>query len=226
MVLKDGEVMSKSRGNIVDPDEIIAKYGADTMRLFILFAAPPETELEWEERGTEGAYRFLTRVWRIQENLKDKADPALVRLMHKAVKKVTDDISEFKFNTAIAGMMELVNAIYQYGADREVYSSLILMLSPIAPHFCEEIWQSLGNKESVLKAGWPKFDPKMLVEENITIVIQVNGKVRSKVEVPNDISDGELKELALSDEKVRQWLEGKPVKNIVVVPGRLVSIVA
>jgi len=226
MVLKDGEVMSKSRGNIVDPDEIIAKYGADTMRLFILFAAPPETELEWEERGTEGAYRFLARVWRIQENLKDKADPALVRLTHRAIKKVTDDISEFKFNTAIAGMMELVNAIYQYGADRETYSSLILMLSPITPHFCEEIWQSLGNKESVLKAGWPKFDPKMLVEENITIVIQVNGKVRSKVEVPNDISDEKLKELALSDEKVRQWLEGKPVKNIVVVPKRLVSIVA
>jgi leucyl-tRNA synthetase len=226
MVLKDGEVMSKSRGNIVDPDEIIGKYGADTMRLFILFAAPPETELEWEERAAEGAFRFLTRVWRIRENLKEKADPALIRLTHKTIKKVTDDIGEFKFNTAIAGMMELVNAIYQSGADREVYSSLILMLSPIAPHFCEEIWQSLGNKESVLKAGWPKFDPKMLIEENITIVIQVNGKVRSKVEVPNDIGDEKLKELALSDEKVRQWLEGKPVKNIVVVPKRLVSIVA
>jgi len=226
MVLKDGEVMSKSRGNIVDPDEIIAKYGADTMRLFILFAAPPETELEWEERGTEGAFRFLTRVWRIQENLKEKADPALVRLTHRTIKKVTDDIGEFKFNTAIASMMELVNAIYQSGADKEVYSSLVLILSPIAPHFCEEIWQSLGNKESVLKAGWPKFDPKMLVDENITIVIQVNGKVRSKVEVPNDISDEKLKELALSDEKVKQWLEGKPVKNIVVVPKRLVSIVA
>ncbi|MDD5737295.1 MAG: leucine--tRNA ligase [Candidatus Omnitrophica bacterium] len=226
MVLKDGEVMSKSRGNIVDPDEIIAKYGADTMRLFILFAAPPETELEWEERGTEGAFRFLTRVWRIQENLKEKADPALVRLTHRTIKKVTDDIGEFKFNTAIAAMMELVNAIYQSGADKETYSSLVLMLSPIAPHFCEEIWRSLGNTESVLKAGWPKFNPEMLVDENITIVIQVNGKVRSKVEVPNDISDEKLKELALSDEKVKQWLEGKPVKNIVVVPKRLVSIVA
>ncbi len=226
MVLKEGEVMSKSRGNIVDPDEIIAKYGADTMRLFILFAAPPETELEWEERGTEGAFRFLARVWRIQENLKDKADPGLVRLTHKTIKKVTDDFGEFKFNTAIAAMMELVNAIYQSGADKQVYSSLILMLSPIAPHFCEEIWQSLGNSDTLLKAGWPKFDPGMLVDERVTMAVQVNGKVRSKIEVPSDMSDEDIKTLALSDEKVKQWLDGKPVKNIVVVPKRLVSIVA
>lgn len=225
MVLKDGEVMSKSRGNIVDPDEIIEKYGADTMRLFILFAAPPETELEWEERGTEGAFRFLNRVWRIRENLKEKADPALVRIMHKTLKKVTDDINEFKFNTAIAGMMELVNAIYLSGADREVFSALILMLSPIAPHFCEELWQSLGNKESVLKAGWPEYDPEMLVEESVTIAIQVNGKVRSKLDVPSDITDERLKELVLADEKIKQWLGGKPVRNIVIVPKRLVSIV-
>jgi len=225
MVLKDGEVMSKSRGNIVDPDEIIEKYGADTMRLFILFAAPPETELEWEERGTEGAFRFLNRVWRIRENLREKADPALVRLMHKTLKKVTDDINEFKFNTAIAGMMELVNAIYLSGADRQVFSVLILMLSPIAPHFCEELWQSLGNKESVLKAGWPEYDPEMLVEESVTIAVQVNGKVRSKLDVPSDITDERLKELVLADEKIKQWLGGKPVRNIVIVPKRLVSIV-
>ncbi|MDD5546582.1 MAG: leucine--tRNA ligase [Candidatus Omnitrophica bacterium] len=225
MVLKDGEVMSKSRGNIVDPDEIIAKYGADTMRLFILFAAPPDTELEWEERGTEGAFRFLNRVWRINENLKDKAGPELIKLTHKTIKKVTEDINEFKFNTAIAGMMELVNAIYQSGADKEVFSALVLMLSPIAPHFCEELWQVLGNKGSILKAGWPKFDPKMLVEENITIVIQVNGKVRSKIEVPADIADEKLKELVLADEKVKPWLGDKPAKNIVIVPKRLVSIV-
>ena len=225
MVLKDGEVMSKSRGNIIDPDEIIAKYGADTMRLFILFAAPPDTELEWEERGTEGAFRFLNRVWRIQENLKEKADPELVKLAHKTIKKVTEDINEFKFNTAIAGMMELVNAIYQSGADKEVFSVLVLMLSPIAPHFCEELWRSLGNKESILKADWPKFDPKILVEENITIVIQVNGKVRSKIEVPAGIADEKLKELVLGDEKVKPWLEGKPARNIVIVPKRLVNIV-
>jgi leucyl-tRNA synthetase len=122
-------------------------------------------------------------------------------------------------------MMELVNAIYQSGADKEVFSALVLLLSPIAPHFCEELWRSLGNKESILKAGWPEFDPKMLVEENITIVIQVNGKVRSKIEVPAGITDEELKELILADEKVKQWLGGKTPKNIVIVPKRLVSIV-
>ena len=225
MVMKDGEVMSKSRGNIVDPDEIISKYGADTMRLFILFAAPPETELEWEDRGIEGAFKFLNRVWRIRENLKEKAEPALIKLTHKMLKKVTDDIGEFKFNTAIASMMELVNAIYQSGADKEVFSALVLMLSPIAPHFCEELWQTLGNKESILKAGWPRYDPKMLVDETITIIIQVNGKVRSKIDVPADISDDELKKLAVSDEKTKSWLEGNAPRNIFVVPKRLVNIV-
>jgi len=225
MVLKDGEVMSKSRGNIIDPDDIIKNYGADTIRLFILFAAPPDTELEWEDRGIEGAFKFLNRVWRIQENLKEKADPSLVRLMHKTVKKVTDDINDFKFNTAIASFMEFVNAIYQSGADKEVFSNLIIMLSPIAPHFCEELWHSLGNKESVIKAGWVKYDPAMLVEDVVTIVVQINGKVRSKIEVPAGIDEARLKEVVFSDEKTKQWLGGKSVKNFVVVPNRLVNIV-
>jgi len=225
MVLKDGEVMSKSRGNIVDPDEIIKNYGADTIRLFILFAAPPETELEWEDRGIEGAFKFLNRIWRIKEDLKEQADPSLVRLMHKTIKKVTDDIDNFKFNTAIASLMEFVNAIYQRGADKEAFSNLLIMLSPIAPHFCEELWRSLGNKESIIKAGWVKYDPAMLVEDRITIVVQINGKVRSKIEVPAAINEGELKKLILSDEKVITWLGGKAVKNFIVVPNRLVNIV-
>ncbi|MDP2943572.1 MAG: class I tRNA ligase family protein, partial [Candidatus Omnitrophota bacterium] len=225
MVLKDGEVMSKSRGNIVDPDEIIDKYGADTIRLFILFAAPPETELEWEDRGIEGAFKFLNRVWRIKENLKEKADPSLVRLMHKTIKKVTDDINDFKFNTAIASLMEFVNAIYQSGADKETFLNLIIMLSPLAPHFCEELWHSLGNKESIVKAGWVKYDPTMLVEDKVTIVVQINGKVRSKIEVPTAIGEDELKKIVLSDEKVITWLGGKAVKNLIVVPNRLVNIV-
>ncbi|MDD5505456.1 MAG: leucine--tRNA ligase, partial [Candidatus Omnitrophica bacterium] len=180
MVLKDGEVMSKSKGNIVDPDSMIKDYGADSLRLFILFAAPPETELEWDQRGLEGAFKFLNRVWRIQENLKSKADDPLIRIMHKTIKKVSADFNEFKFNTAIASLMELTNAIYQAGADKEVFSRLVIMLSPIAPHFCEELWQVLGNKESIFKASWPEYDPKLLIEENVELVIQVNGKVRSK----------------------------------------------
>jgi leucyl-tRNA synthetase len=225
MVLKDGEVMSKSRGNIVDPDLIIERYGADTLRLFILFAAPPETELEWDDRGIEGAFKFLNRVWRIRENLKEKADPSLVRLMHKTIKKVTDDIDDFKFNTAIASLMELVNAIYQSGADCEVFSNLLIMLSPIAPHFCEELWCSLGNKDSIIKAGWVKYDPAMLVEDKVTIVVQVNGKVRSKIEVPVGIDEARLKETVLADEKTNRWIANKAIRNFIVVPNKLVNIV-
>ena len=225
MVLKDGEVMSKSRGNIVDPDSIIKKYGADTLRLFILFAAPPQTELEWDDRGIEGAFKFLNRVWRIQNNLKDKSEISLLKAMHKTIKKVTEDIESFKFNTAIASLMELVNAIYQSGVNKEVFLNLTLLLSPIAPHFCEEVWQRLGNKESIIKAKWPKYDPRMLIEETVTMVIQVNGKVRAKIEAPADISEDKLKELVLAEEKLKPWIQGKPLKNFILVPQKLVNIV-
>ena len=225
MVLKDGEVMSKSKGNIVDPDSMIKDYGADALRLFILFAAPPETELEWDERGLEGANKFLNRVWRIQENLKGKSDDALVKIMHKTIKKVSEDFNEFKFNTAIASLMELTNVIYQLGADRQVFSNLVIMLSPIAPHFSEELWQILGGKESIFKAAWPEYDPKLLIEENVELVIQVNGKVRSKIEVPLNISEDKLKELVFKDEKLSVWLEGRQLKKFIVVPQKLVNIV-
>lgn len=225
MVLKDGEVMSKSRGNIVDPDSIIKDYGADTLRLFMLFAAPPETELEWDSRGIEGAFKFLNRVWRIQDNLKNQADPALVKILHKTIKKVTADIEEFKFNTAIASLMELTNAIYQSGADKEVFSNLVVMLSPIAPHFCEELWVILGHKESILLAGWPKCDPALLVEEQITMIVQVNGKVRSRIDVPVEISEEQLKVLVLADEKLSFWIQNKPVKNFIFVPKKLINLV-
>ena len=225
MVLKDGQVMSKSKGNIVDPDSIIKNYGADALRLFILFAAPPETELEWDERGVEGAFKFLNRIWRIQENLKNKAGDEILKCLHKTIKKVSVDFAEFKFNTAIASLMELTNAIYQRGADKQVFSGLLIMLSPVAPHFSEELWQILGNKESIFKSAWPQYDPKLLVEENVELVIQVNGKVRSKIEVPCGISESELKELVLRDKKLASWLEGRPPKKFIVVPQKLVNIV-
>lgn len=225
MVLKEGEVMSKSRGNIVDPDSIISKYGADTLRLFILFAAPPETELEWDDRGIDGAFRFLNRVWRIQENLVEKSEDSLYRIMHKTIKKVSEDIESFKFNTAIASLMEFVNAIYQSSADKEIFSNLLIMLAPIAPHFCEELWQVLGNKESIFKADWPKHDERMLVEDSLTIIIQVNGKLRSKIDIPAEISQDELKTLVLADEKVKSWIQDKPIRNFIIVPKKLVNIV-
>ena len=225
MVLKDGEVMSKSRGNIVDPDSMIKDYGADALRLFILFAAPPETELEWDERGLEGAFKFLNRVWRIQDNLVDNPDQEILKNLHKTIKKVSTDFGEFKFNTAIASLMELTNAIYQLGADREVFLSLVIMLSPIVPHFAEELWQILGNKESIFKGDWPQYDPKLLVEENVELVIQINGKLRSKIEVARDISEDKLKRLVLADQKVIPWLQGKSPKKFIVVPQKLVNIV-
>ena len=149
----------------------------------------------------------------------------MLKALHKTIKKVTEDIEAFKFNTAIASMMELTNAIYQLGADRKVLSDLLVILSPIAPHFAEELWQRAGNKESILKAAWPEYDPNLLIEENIVIVIQVNGKVRSKIEVPADIPEGELKELVLADERLKPWLQDKPLKNFIFVPQKLVNIV-
>ena len=225
MVLKDGEVMSKSRGNIVDPDSMIKDYGADALRLFILFAAPPETELEWDQRGLEGALKFLNRVWRIQDNLKDRASSEVVKSLHKTIKKVTVDFSEFKFNTAIASLMELVNVIYQQGADKDVFAKLIIMLSPIVPHFAEELWLILGNAKSIFKARWPEYDAALLVEENIELVIQINGKVRSKIEVPRDINEDQLKELVQKDGKLIPWLDGKTPKKIIIIPQKIVNIV-
>ena len=225
MVLKDGEVMSKSRGNIVDQDAIIKKYGADTLRLFILFAAPPETELEWDDRGIEGAFKFLNRVWRIKDSLKDKAVPEVIKAMHKTIKEVSEDLENFKFNTAIASLMEFVNTIYKSGADREVFAKLIILLSPIAPHICEELWQALGNNGGIIKAGWPVYNPMLLVEETVTIVVQVNGKLRSKIDVPADITEERLKEIVCSDAKLRPHLEGKKIKNFIIVPKKIVNIV-
>jgi leucyl-tRNA synthetase len=225
MVLKDGEVMSKSRGNIVDPDSMIKKYGADTLRLFILFAAPPETELEWDDSAIEGAFKFLNRVWRIKDKLREKSPPSLLRLLHKTVKKVEEDFSDLKFNTAIASLMELTNAIYRQGADKEVFSTLLIMLNPIAPHFCEELWQIIGHPETIANSSWPKYDPALLKEEKLTVVLQVGGKLRSKIEVPAGISEERLKELALADEKLKPWLKNKPVRKVIVVAGRLVNIV-
>ncbi len=242
MVLKDGEVMSKSRGNVVDPDRIIKKYGADTLRLFILFAAPPEAELEWNDRAIEGSWRFLNRIWKlinIQHPCLSGRQAAssiqhpehtlrLKKKTHQTIKKVTRDIENFKFNTAISSIMELVNEIYAFSKTtdiKEAIESVILLLAPFVPHISEEIWQRLKYKEGILKAGWPKYDEKFVKEEIITIVIQINGKLRSKIEVPADIKEGELKKLVVQDEKVKKWIKDQPVKNLFIVPRRLVNIV-
>jgi leucyl-tRNA synthetase len=232
MVLKDGEVMSKSRGNIVDPDAIIKKYGADTLRLYILFAAPPEVEMEWSERGIVGAFRFLNRVWRLLEYLPKKSlskptNPGLQKKIHQTIKEVTEDIENFKFNTAISAIMELVNAIYQnLNTDiTEAVKTTVILISPFIPHLAEEMWQRLGNKETITKIKWLKYEARFLKEEIITIVVQVNGKLRAKIEVTADIDETKLKEAVLSKEKLKPWIQNKSIKNFIIVPKKLVNIV-
>ncbi len=247
MVIKDGAKMSKSKGNVVDPDFIMNKYGADTARIFSLFAAPPERDLEWSDQGVEGAYRFLHRVWafasRHAEALKsvtpaggEARGDALFRKTHLTIKKVTEDIErQFQFNTAIAAMMELVNEMYAQTAEtaakerlpvvRAALESLTLLLAPFAPHFAEEVWEAIGGAGSIANAPWPEHDPEAIKEAEVTIVVQVNGKVRSKITLPAGVADKEIEAAALADAKVREYTDGKPPKKVIVVQGKLVNVV-
>jgi leucyl-tRNA synthetase len=255
MVIKDGAKMSKSKGNVIDPDDMIKKYGADTTRLFMLFASPPEKELEWSDQGIDGSFRFLNRLWRIivdnegvvragrnytgggGSGLSARA-VRLRRKTHQTIRKVTEDIEErFHFNTAIAAVMELVNEMYSFisegtdvaRAEAAVFAhageSAVLLLSPAVPHIAEELWEALGRTPSVVTAAWPKWDEELAREDEITIVVQVNGKVRGRVVVGADTGDEEIRRLALADEKVRGYVEGNDIKNVVVVPRKLVNIV-
>jgi len=252
MVIKDGAKMAKSKGNVVDPNEIIDKYGTDTTRLFILFASPPERDLDWSDKGVEGAFRFLNRVWRMAiENLERIRDiPAyagnkplpdrlknLHRKTHQTIKKVTDDIEErFHFNTAISAVMELINTIYQFnGEEREDSLSLsvlryaietvVILLSPIVPHICEELWEKLGGKESVIKVPWPSYSKEVIKEDEIVIIIQINGKLRSRITAGPSSSEEEIKEAALNTPRVKELLRGSEVKRIISVPNKLINIV-
>lgn len=247
MVLKDGSKMSKSKGNVVSPVEIVDKYGADTARLFILFAAPPERDLEWSDQGVEGAYRFLNRVWRLvysyHEDLTDEAkdtnldeaDKEMRRMTHLTIKKVTDDITQrFNFNTAISAIMEFVNALYLYrdrqikrnnAVEAEAINNLIIMLAPFAPHIAEELWHELGYESSVHRQPWPKFDPAAIVEETVEIVVQINGKVRDHLKIPNELSKEEMEKFALKQDKIKDLIQGKEVIKVIGVPKKLVNVV-
>jgi leucyl-tRNA synthetase len=249
MVVKDGAKMSKSKGNVVPPDVIISKYGADTARLFAMFAAPPERDLEWNAQGVDGTYRFLHRIWTLiykyhQGILKVKSasqeaqgDP-LYRKTHLTIKKVTEDIErEFHFNTAIAALMEMVNEMYEYTSCGEVsynkqlpvlraaIEALTLLIAPFAPHFAEELWEALGMSGSIANASWPEYDPQAIVATEVTVVVQVNGKVRSKLMLPAGLSDKEIEAAALADPKVKEHTNGKVPKKVIIVQGKLVNVV-
>lgn len=252
MVIKDGAKMSKSLGNVVSPEEILEKYGADTARLFILFAAPPERELEWSDKGVEGSFRFLNRVWRIvyaflpeiEKKVTNydvaaltEADKDLRRVLHGTIKKVTADIDvRFNFNTAISSLMELVNALYAYkeavaapnaGLVYEATSALVKMLAPFVPHMCEELWDgAFDPTASVHTQSWPEYDEDALKVDNIEIVLQVNGKVRGRLVVPAAATKEELEKIAMEDANVKAHIGDATVRKVICVPGRLVNVVA
>ena len=249
MVLNDGAKMSKSLGNTVDPEEMIQNYGADTVRLFMMFTSPPEQSLEWSDTAINGSYRFLKKLWKLikthQDSIKDIPGISsnekfngnqnkLRRKTHQTISKVTDDIGRrYTFNTAIAAVMELVNEVSAFNVDdeldrqviKEAIESILLLLSPIVPHICHQLWLDINHDQPIIDARWPKFDSSLLKSETSLIVVQVNGKLRSKLEVDASISEDELKSMALSDEKVVRFIGGNEIKKIIVIPEKLVNIV-
>jgi leucyl-tRNA synthetase len=251
-VLKDGAVMSKSRGNVVDPDTMLEKFGADALRLYVMFVAPPENQVEWTDTGLRGIASFLARVWRLVDqwlpvitsdpgsripdsDLLTAEERSIRRKTHDTIRRVTIDIEQRQqLNTAVSAMMELVNALYAFEEKagpnstpvvREAIEALVRMLSPFAPHMCEELWEMLGYRDGLMNAAWPEFNADVAKAEEIVIPVQVNGKVRSRLTVPAESSEKELEQLALADPAVMAHLAGKQVKKVVVAKGRLVSLV-
>ncbi|MDB9358542.1 class I tRNA ligase family protein, partial [Nodularia spumigena CS-587/03] len=237
--------MSKSKGNGVAPEDVISKYGVDTARMFILFKAPPEKDLEWDEADVEGQFRFLNRVWRLvtdyatagvsrkKAQLSDlsKSEKELRRAIHTAIQAVTEDLEdEYQFNTAVSELMKLSNALTDADCKNsaiyaEGIQTLVIMLAPFAPHIADELWQSLGNTNSIHTQTWPSFDPAALVADEITLIIQINGKKRADIEVPAQADKAELEKYARESELVQRYIEGKEIKKVIVVPGRLVNFV-
>ncbi|MCZ6667948.1 MAG: leucine--tRNA ligase [Gammaproteobacteria bacterium] len=251
MVLKDGSKMSKSKGNTVDPQELIDRFGADTVRLFIMFASPPEQSLDWSDAGVEGAHRFLKRLWRAIYNHMDsisgeiphldagsdslnQGQKSMRRKLHQTIKKVSDDFGRrLTFNTAIAANMELLNSISKFDDEsvtakairQETFETMVLMLAPVIPHLCHQLWQDLGQEGVVIDCPWPRYDESALVQENIEMVIQVNGKLRGKMQINADTDRAGCENMALQNEQVQRHIGGAPVKKVIVVPKKLVNIV-
>jgi leucyl-tRNA synthetase len=253
MVIKGGAKMSKSLGNVVSPDDMVARYGADATRMYTLFGGPPDRDLDWQDAGVEGISRFLSKVYRFVVRNARPEDPAwngnhdgklsaearkMQRKLHQTIQRITEDFSgRWHFNTSISALMELVNELHDYetSAQRsgqpvalpllaDAQRRLVLMLAPFAPYLAHELWELLGESSELLRAPWPKYDPALAKEEEVEIGIQVNGKIRSRIVVPADATDDHVRELALADEKVKAAIDGKEIVKVLVVKGRLVNI--
>jgi len=250
MVIKDGAKMSKSKGNVVDPDSLVESYGTDTVRIFSMFAAPPEKDLEWSDQGVEGALRFLSRIWTFVyrnhsvlksagghlKNVSHFSAPAsqLLRKTHQTIKKVTNSIErDYHFNTAIAALMELVNETLSFSPSDEderdllryTVRQIILLLSPFAPHFSEELWREIGESKTLFHEKWPSWDEDIAKEEEIELVVQINGKVRAKITIAAGLEDEAIRERAFSDAKIQDIIKDRTPRKVIVVQGRLVNIV-
>jgi len=247
MVLKDGAKMSKAKGNTVDPQELIEKFGADTVRLFMMFAAPPEQSLEWSDEGVQGCYRFLKRFWHavaehvangpvtaLNAETLDDGQKDLRRKTHQTIAKISDDIGRrSSFNTAVAAAMELLNAVNRFddmsdaglAVVREALEAVVLMLSPMVPHICHVLWAELGHDTAPIDEPWPSVDEAALELDLIELVVQVNGKLRGRVSVPADADRDTIEETAVADANVQRFVAGKEIRKVIVVPGRLVNVV-
>jgi len=223
----DGEKMSKTRGNVVNPDEIVEQYGADAIRLYEMFMGPFEDAKPWNIKAIVGIRRFLDKVWSIREKMGDIKDPEMQRLLHKTIKKVSEDTNEFKFNTAISKMMILVNAMQSAKmVSQEDYSKFLQILAPYAPHLCSELWEELGNNGLVLDQDWPKFDPDLVKDDIVKLAIQINGKLRGTIDIAVDLSEKDVRERAIAEKNVTKHLDGKEIIKVVYVPGRMINFVA
>jgi leucyl-tRNA synthetase len=242
MILRHGAVMSKSKGNGVEPDEIVRRYGADTGRIYELFIGPPDQDAEWNDRGVEGISRFLNRVFRLVVGEEELASPQgqrveerdLLRCLHETIDKVTRDVDAFHFNTAISALMILVNRMQDYlqggGVRNQAWDSVALgltrLLAPFAPHLAEELWERQGQRGLVTFSEWPAADPALLARSLVTVVVQVDGRLRDRIEIPSGASEDEVRRRALKSEKVRRALGGRDVARAVLVPDRLINLVS
>ncbi len=238
IMAEDGRKMSKRWGNVINPDDIIDKYGADAMRVYEMFMGPFTSAVAWSTNGLTGARKFLDRIWNLSDTIchpersdseardLSRSDKEISSLLHKTIKKISEDISEFKFNTCVSALMILVNAVEEKRISVEDFAKFIQILAPFAPHLAEEIWRDkLGNTESVFKSAWPQYDTELIKDDVVKLVVQINGKLRAAIEVAADISEEEVKKLAMENENIKKWLESKEIKKVIFVPGKLLNIV-